>query len=188
MIELIIIIVLGVLSSGLAVTTGRGCYLQKKFSKSLKKLEEQNQEFENNVESLKSENSNFKNNVNELTNENNKFRDQNKQFDTELKDLKNICNLVGETNEQSYEKLKSLYQKYKAIVDLDIKTLSLKILLDLDENSDFVLDKSEKKLAKKKLQLLFKNYALDEIPDENFNDFNKLQESIEQLLHKNINK
>ena len=193
MIELIIIIVLGVLSSGLGLTTGRGCYLQKKFSKSVGELKVQNEQFQTNVNVLKSQNRLFKTNMSSLETQNRQFKtavtsleNQNEQFDSELKDLKNMCNIVGETNEKSYEKLKSLYQKYKAIVNLDIKTLALKILLDLDENSDFVLDQNEKDLAKKKLQLLFSKYDLEQIPDEHFDDFTKLQESIEQLLHKNV--
>ena len=158
-----------------------------------KKEKIQNEHFQTNITTLRSQNRHFKSAVTSLETQNNQFKDnvislknQNEQFDTELKDLKTICNIVGETNEKSYEKLKSLYQKYKAIVDLDIKTLALKILLDLDENSDFVLDQHEKDLAKKKLQLLFSKYDLEQIPDDHFDDFTKLHDSIEQLLHKNV--
>lgn len=139
------------------------------------------------VELLKQENKEFKLNLSTLEEENKKLSEIKDEFQKELIDLKGICTLVGEINEESYEKIKALYIKHKQIVNLEIKTISLKILLDLDKNSDYELSKSEKEYAKKKLHLLFKNADISIIPDQHFNDFYKLQESIENLVRDNLN-
>ena len=139
------------------------------------------------VEMLKQENKEFKLNLSTLEEENKKLSTIKDEFHKELLDLKGICALVGDLNNESYDKIKDLYNKHKQIVNLEIKTISLKILLDLDKNSDYELSKSEKEYAKKKLHLLFKNADISIIPDEHFNDFYKLQNSIEKLVRENLN-
>lgn len=136
---------------------------------------------------LKQENKEFKLNLSTLEQENAKLSQIKDEFQKELVDLKGICTLVGEINEESYGKIKALYTKHKQIVNLEIKTISLKILLDLDKNSDYELSKSEKEDAKKRLHLLFKNADISIIPDQHFDDFYKLQESIENLVRDNLN-
>lgn len=139
------------------------------------------------IEMLKRENKEFKLNLSTLEAENEKLSEIKDEFQKELIDLKGICTLVGDLNEESYEKIKSLYTKHMQIVNLEIKTISLKILLDLDKNSDYELSILERIEAKKKLQILFKNSDISIIPDDDFDDFYKLQESIEKLVRDNLN-
>ena len=148
-----------------------------------------NRKLSNNIETLKNENENFKENVDNLTQENKELNsikcelsNELETFKKDLEDLKGICNLVGEYNEESFEKMKQLYNKHKHILELEIKSNALQILLDLDDNSDFKLNKEEKKKAKKKLNLLFEESDISKIPDEAYDDFKVLQSYIEKII------
>ena len=148
-----------------------------------------NRKLSNNIETLKNENENFKENVDNLTQENKELNsikcelsNELETFKKDLEDLKGICNLVGEYNEESFEKMKQLYNKHKHILELEIKSNALQILLDLDDNSNFKLNKEEKKKAKKKLNLLFEESDISKIPDEAYDDFKVLQSYIEKII------
>ena len=148
-----------------------------------------NKKLSNNIEILKHENENFKDNVDNLTQENKELNlikcelsNELNTFKKDLDDLRGICNLVGECNEESFEKMKQLYSKHKHILELEIKSNALQILLDLDDNSDFVLNKEEKIKAKKKLNLLFNETDISRIPDEAYDDFKLLQSYLEKII------
>jgi len=148
-----------------------------------------NKKLSNNIEILKNENENFKDNVDNLTQENKELNlikcelsNELETFKKDLEDLKGICNLVGEYNEESFEKMKQLYNKHKRILELEIKSNALQILLDLDDNSDFKLNKEEKIKAKKKLNLLFEESDISKIPDKAYDDFKVLQSYIEKII------
>ena len=161
------VIILAGVSGVLFINFGKDLYLKNKLGKQLN--------------NLKLENKCFKDNLNNLHEENTKLSSINDKFECELEDLKNICSLVGKNNKDTYDRLLTLYKKHKNIVEIETRILSLKILLDLDDNSDFKLDDKERKAAKIKLQMLFKNQKID-ISEECFSDFTKLQRYIERLL------
>ena len=175
--ELILATVIGYsISTFLSIKIIYDCLYKRKMEKNLRKMEENNKELSESVSNFQIEND-------KLSALRKDMEENGEQLKTELDELKGIINLGGEQNEEVYQNLRTLYNDYKDIVDIDVKVKCIGLLTDLDTNNDFKFDEKEKEEAKMKLRLLFSEKKID-ISDSDFDDLDVLKNKLYELIMK----
>lgn len=181
MIELIILI--GVGSSLIGAGTMKcfdNCIINRKMKKNLDKMNAENLKLQESVTNMTTENKNLQNVRENLEHSSHSLK-------SELENLKDIMKISGEQGEEIYEKLIKVFNDYKNIVEVDIKTKSIALLCDLDTNNDFSYSATERVAAIAKLKLLFSEQHID-ISDSDFDDISKLKDKLIKLFHTDIQK
>lgn len=182
MIELIILIGVGFGSSVFgagAMKCFQNCVTNRKMKKNLEKMNVENRKLQESVTNMTTENRNLQN-----VREN--LEESSDTLKNELENLKEIMKLSGEHGEEVYENLMSLFNNYKNIVEVDIKTKSIALLCDLDTNNDFSYSATERVAAIAKLKLLFSEQHID-INDSDFDDICKLKDKLIKLFQTHVN-
>lgn len=182
MIELIILIGIGVSSSVFgagAMKCFQSCVTNRKMKKNLEKMNTENRKLQDSVTNMTTENRNLQNVRENLEESSNTLK-------SELDNMKEIMKLSGEHGEEVYANLMTLFNNYKNIVDMDIKTKSISLLCDLDTNNDFSYSATERVAAIAKLKLLFSEQHID-ISDADFDDLSKLKDKLIKLYESHVN-
>lgn len=180
MIELIILIGVG---SSLFGAGAMKCFdnfiVNRKMKKNLDKMNAENIKLQESVTDMTTENKNLQNIRKNL-------EESSHSLKNELENLKDIMKISGEHGEEIYENLMKVFNDYKNIVEVDIKTKSVALLCDLDTNNDFSYSAAERVAAFAKLKLLFSEQHID-INDSDFDDMSKLKNKLINLFHTHIN-
>jgi len=171
--------IIAIISLVAAVTFGfksiHNFFLNRRMTQNVATLANENKTFQASVQSLNQENENLLHLKTQLT-------DEVQTFQTELNELKNVCELVGGMNEEALQKMRKLYNDHLHVLKAHIRSNAMRILLLLDDTLQFetknIFD------MKHKLSVLFKDEEMFYDDDTSFCDANILLDKIETVLLK----
>jgi predicted nuclease with TOPRIM domain len=153
-----IVAIVGLLSTVLfCAKSVRDFFMSRRMTRNLAALTHENSAFKQNVDALTKENAALLQLKADLAAELDEFK-------RDLSDLKGICTLVGELNDDSVRKMRVIYERHKALVEAEVRASALRILLVLNDSLDFASEKApSRSLVMRKLAVLFPDEPLDSL-------------------------